>query len=227
MENKTGKYFKYAIGEILLVIIGILIALQINSWNENRKAIQNEYKIVGKMIEQTKSDSTLLSNSIGNIESRISNIEYYMAVIQGTADSLKQKNFSGWLPIFTNINDGTHLVRNHLDDFKEINDFELRELLMEYYYLSTMRNKAINILNLNMLNNNLPHYHSLYEDLKKYDTTSTFEEMQDFLKKSKLESYILVSKSWLENVLIQAEKLYNKNQEVLKELEQYKNELVN
>jgi len=36
MENKTSKYFKYAIGEILLVVIGILIALQINNWNEKR-----------------------------------------------------------------------------------------------------------------------------------------------------------------------------------------------
>ncbi len=35
--GKTGKYFKYAIGEIILVVIGILIALQINNWNENRK----------------------------------------------------------------------------------------------------------------------------------------------------------------------------------------------
>ena len=32
-QNKMGKYFKYAIGEILLVVIGILIALQINNWN--------------------------------------------------------------------------------------------------------------------------------------------------------------------------------------------------
>jgi hypothetical protein len=38
MENKTGKYFKYAIGEIVLVVIGILIALSINNWNENKKA---------------------------------------------------------------------------------------------------------------------------------------------------------------------------------------------
>ena len=36
-QNKTGKYFKYAIGEIVLVVIGILIALQINNWNEDRK----------------------------------------------------------------------------------------------------------------------------------------------------------------------------------------------
>lgn len=34
--GKTGKYFKYAIGEILLVVIGILIALQINTWNTKR-----------------------------------------------------------------------------------------------------------------------------------------------------------------------------------------------
>ncbi len=36
-ENKTGKYVKYAIGEILLVVIGILIALQVNNWNESRQ----------------------------------------------------------------------------------------------------------------------------------------------------------------------------------------------
>jgi len=39
-EGKTGKYLKYAIGEIILVVIGILIALQINNWNEEKKANQ-------------------------------------------------------------------------------------------------------------------------------------------------------------------------------------------
>jgi hypothetical protein len=36
-KNKTSRYFKYAIGEIALVMIGILLALSINNWNENRK----------------------------------------------------------------------------------------------------------------------------------------------------------------------------------------------
>ncbi|WP_367179363.1 DUF6090 family protein [uncultured Polaribacter sp.] len=45
-KNKTGKYFKYAIGEIVLVVIGILFALQINTWNENRKATNEEVKIL-------------------------------------------------------------------------------------------------------------------------------------------------------------------------------------
>jgi len=44
-EGKTGKYLKYAIGEIVLVVIGILIALQINNWNEKRK-INNEIESV-------------------------------------------------------------------------------------------------------------------------------------------------------------------------------------
>ena len=37
MENKTSKYFKYAIGEIVLVMIGILLALQVSNWNQDRK----------------------------------------------------------------------------------------------------------------------------------------------------------------------------------------------
>ncbi len=36
-ENRAAKYLRYAIGEILLVVIGILIALQVNNWNERLK----------------------------------------------------------------------------------------------------------------------------------------------------------------------------------------------
>ncbi|WP_223033784.1 DUF6090 family protein [Hanstruepera marina] len=45
-EGKTSKYFKYAIGEIVLVVIGILIALQINNWNENRKLENSKHKLL-------------------------------------------------------------------------------------------------------------------------------------------------------------------------------------
>ena len=46
-ENKTAKYLRYAIGEILLVVIGILIALQVNNWNQDRTN-----KKAGKLIKQ-------------------------------------------------------------------------------------------------------------------------------------------------------------------------------
>jgi hypothetical protein len=56
MENKTGKYFKYAIGEILLVVIGILIALQINNWNEERKSKKLEKVFLTQILKSLKSD---------------------------------------------------------------------------------------------------------------------------------------------------------------------------
>jgi len=45
-KNKTGKYLKNAIGEIVLVVIGIIIALQLNNWNENRVLKKEELQIM-------------------------------------------------------------------------------------------------------------------------------------------------------------------------------------
>ena len=53
-KNQMGKYFKYAIGEILLVVVGILIALQINNWNENKKDIEKEQQILLSLREEFK-----------------------------------------------------------------------------------------------------------------------------------------------------------------------------
>ena len=53
-ENKTGKYLKYAIGEIVLVVIGILIALSINNWNENRKSSNAEAKALVELLAEFK-----------------------------------------------------------------------------------------------------------------------------------------------------------------------------
>jgi hypothetical protein len=48
-ENKSGKYLKYAIGEIVLVVIGILIALSINNWNEEKKNKRIEASILQEL----------------------------------------------------------------------------------------------------------------------------------------------------------------------------------
>lgn len=49
-DGKTGKYLKYAIGEIVLVVLGILIALQINNWNEARKENRFENQLIHVLI---------------------------------------------------------------------------------------------------------------------------------------------------------------------------------
>ena len=49
--GKTGKYLKYAIGEIVLVVIGILIALSINNWNEQKKENNTATILAKSLIE--------------------------------------------------------------------------------------------------------------------------------------------------------------------------------
>ena len=56
-EGKTTKYFKYAIGEIILVVIGILIALQLNSWKETNAERNLEKQYITSLIEDIKKDT--------------------------------------------------------------------------------------------------------------------------------------------------------------------------
>ena len=53
-EGKTGRYLKYALGEILLVMIGILLALQVNNWNEERKQEQVELSVLKELKNDLK-----------------------------------------------------------------------------------------------------------------------------------------------------------------------------
>ncbi|MBT8293981.1 MAG: hypothetical protein KJN70_11960 [Eudoraea sp.] len=46
-DNKPLKYMRYAVGEIVLVVVGILIALQINNWNEERTTIEQSIMLEG------------------------------------------------------------------------------------------------------------------------------------------------------------------------------------
>lgn len=73
-EGKTSRYLKYAIGEIILVVIGILIALQINNWNEDRKVV----KIELKLLEEVKTNlEATLANFISDTIYNSKTIAYY------------------------------------------------------------------------------------------------------------------------------------------------------
>jgi hypothetical protein len=55
-KNKTGKYLKYAVGEIILVVLGILIALQINNWNENQKLNTKKQAYYSQLLDDLSKD---------------------------------------------------------------------------------------------------------------------------------------------------------------------------
>ena len=70
-ENKFSKYLLYAIGEIILVVIGILIALQINNWNENRKLRDKEVYFLEGIKNDLASDTIQINQLKKGVQRRL------------------------------------------------------------------------------------------------------------------------------------------------------------
>jgi hypothetical protein len=86
-KNKTTKYFKYAIGEIILVVIGILIALQINNWSGDLKLNQQETSYLKRLLLENKKD-------ILTFTAEIEQLEYNNQKITNLSKAFKDKNCS-------------------------------------------------------------------------------------------------------------------------------------
>jgi hypothetical protein len=85
-KNMNTKYFKYAIGEIILVVIGILIALQINNWNDYKKSKEKEKQILTEIISDLdyslKEFDRVTNNRTNNLKRTIYSIKTLINVIE-------------------------------------------------------------------------------------------------------------------------------------------------
>jgi len=88
-DNKPIKYLRYAIGEIVLVVIGILIALQINNWNESRKLNMIEKDVIENLIEDLQSDYINFEEDKKELEKQLKLVDQ---LIVGPANSRIDKN---------------------------------------------------------------------------------------------------------------------------------------
>jgi len=80
--SRTSNYLKYAIGEIVLVVIGILIALQINTWNEERKnrLLEDDYYCI--LLEDLNQDVLEINKQLEINELRIKSSNKFIALLQ-------------------------------------------------------------------------------------------------------------------------------------------------
>jgi len=102
-ENKTGKYFKYAIGEIILVVIGILIALQINNWNENRKMKLEEHDLLVGLEVEFKINHDRLEYVIQTCKQSIENGNKLITYFNQDITKIQQVKFDSLLYNFQNV----------------------------------------------------------------------------------------------------------------------------
>tara|TARA_R110002073_G_scaffold14554_2_gene59350 strand:+ start:32081 stop:32785 length:705 start_codon:yes stop_codon:yes gene_type:complete len=97
-KNKTGKYLKYAIGEIVLVVIGILIALSINNWNNNNIRAKEEGSLLKDMIMDLNQNITASNNALKiHTNLLIKNISLRKALLKKTSDQDSLSNLIRYL----------------------------------------------------------------------------------------------------------------------------------
>jgi len=82
-DNKTVKYLKYAVGEITLVMIGILLALSVKNWNENREYRLLEHKLLSDVSKNLVTDTLSLNNIIEHYEHVIKQAESIKSKMEG------------------------------------------------------------------------------------------------------------------------------------------------
>ena len=143
-DNKPLKYMRYAIGEIVLVVIGILIALQINNWNEYRKDRIEEQTLYKTLISSLESDLKDLNSKLVVIENAIEAQELF---IENSPDDINAKyNLSqisslimevslASLSFFPNYGLYNQILNNNQIDLIQSHDMQLKimELYEQYY----------------------------------------------------------------------------------------------
>lgn len=82
-KGKFSKYLPYALGETLLVVVGILIALQINNWNETRINSKIELKLLKSCLEGLKEDLADANYNIGQHSQAIENLDRIILNLEG------------------------------------------------------------------------------------------------------------------------------------------------
>nr|WP_297912035.1 DUF6090 family protein [uncultured Allomuricauda sp.] len=98
-EGNFSKYLAYALGEIILVVLGILIALQINNWNERRKTDEERKTLLSALLSDADTTQKRLDGALKMTETINNDLLYFLGLVQkseGTVpiDTLKSYSSS-------------------------------------------------------------------------------------------------------------------------------------
>ena len=146
-DNKFSKYLLYAVGEILLVVIGILIAFQVDNWNEDRKARQNELVVAQDIYLELLESREYLDQTLEMWRQRRKYIRVLSDTLVSENPNLEHKVFDSLLSgslNFLNLS----LKRNKLD----------RVLSLEIFQFGQSKDIIREMMNLS----------GLYDDLNEY-----------------------------------------------------------
>lgn len=97
-QNKFSRYLLYAIGEIILVVIGILIALQINNWNEHQKLQEQEKKLLLSLQKEMQENIAILEDKVHYNEVSMASMDRFITLAY--KERLTEYNYTSNIRIF-------------------------------------------------------------------------------------------------------------------------------
>jgi hypothetical protein len=216
MQDKTSKYFKYAIGEITLVVIGILIALQINNWNENnnkKKQLNNIYTIID---QNFKTDLKNITNSIAFYQKLDSTLYKILTTEypESFLDGINEKNYLECVPCKSNIsyffdfeiqNNGIELLKKYENNESTKGDDFSQELIEFHTQSKASLESIISFIEKEAYSNfkfyeQFPWYASY--SLNKYNSEAISYFLTDQTYKNKVANFkILIGRNYLKGLL--------------------------
>ena len=149
-DNKPLKYMRYAIGEIILIVIGILIALSINNWNTNKKNKEYERFYIQGIINDIELDIVNLNYAITLDSLKVNSGNYLLNHFKNPTlkkDSILLNHFANSIPI-----SGFNQTDNVFEDLKSsgrlnfLSNDSIRKKIQDYYIEGE---QIINALNAN------------------------------------------------------------------------------
>lgn len=189
-ESKTVQYIRYAIGEIILVVIGILIALQINNWNEARKLAHTEIDIYRNLKQQLEEDTWIIQANISFNDHYRQQYKYALTLLQ----SNDRSNLDSLGEIAINLleNSDFHQQRNLYESLVNSGEIRLmhnKDILIglqrldeTYVYINKMEEAHFDVVKM------------IYPDLH---TTIRFDplkvELPDLLFDFKFQNHFIIS----------------------------------
>lgn len=228
-ENRFTRYIVYAIGEIILVVIGILIALQINNWNEDRKEKIKEIKLLSALQEDFQTNQKNLQkalNSYPKIEHRLESQLTFL----GNTNQLMNDSIKDFLSISGFYN--TEIIESGLnvllssENLQLITKDSLKKHLTAYpSYISVFKKNEKETFDL-VLNEHRPILEKhislaeLYRRNFQLDTSLNFitSDFDELIQDRDFQNVLVKEMIYIGFTVNQAIILLNKTEEILREI---------
>ncbi|WP_296705535.1 DUF6090 family protein [Algoriphagus sp.] len=220
-ENRVTRYLIYALGEILLVTIGILIALQMNTWKEEKQHRLSEQTFYQTILDDLENDQKKLDQLSKFYQSRIDNLSWLLTHVRDPSLGVSPSEFGRHTePLYYNESaisfDATYEAAKSGGAFEKYSNKELLKKLVEYYsnfkqiedvltatlrFLESSFEPLMSSVPNDFLNSSTSQqvltsegnkgFYSLLDSIPDQRKLATQKEIDAFLQKTEFESYLI------------------------------------